>query len=58
MHRITLESLDTEARAALSSELKADGDPAELTPKLATPEEMARLLRVAEYQHWSDAYLN
>ena len=38
--------------------LKADGDPVELTPKLATPEEMARLMRVADYQRWNDTYLN
>jgi oxaloacetate decarboxylase len=38
--------------------LKADGDPARLSSQLATPEEMARLLRVAEYQNWSEAYLN
>ncbi|RPI48324.1 MAG: oxaloacetate decarboxylase, partial [Betaproteobacteria bacterium] len=38
--------------------LMADGDPAALAPKLATPEEMARLTRVADYQRWSDTYLN
>jgi 2-methylisocitrate lyase-like PEP mutase family enzyme len=38
--------------------LKADADPEGLKPKLATPEEMARLLKVADYQRWTDTYLN
>jgi carboxyvinyl-carboxyphosphonate phosphorylmutase len=38
--------------------LKADADPEGLKPKLATPEAMARLLRVADYQRWNDIYLN
>lgn len=38
--------------------LKADGDADALKPRLATPEEMARLLRVADYQRWSEGYLN
>ena len=38
--------------------LKADADPEALKPKLATPEEMARLLKVADYQRWNDTYLN
>jgi carboxyvinyl-carboxyphosphonate phosphorylmutase len=37
---------------------KADADPEALKPKLATPEEMARLLRVADYQRWDETYLN
>jgi len=38
--------------------LKADADPEGLKPKLATPEEMARLLKVADYERWNDEYLN
>jgi carboxyvinyl-carboxyphosphonate phosphorylmutase len=38
--------------------LAADRDPAELAPRLATPEEMARLTRVADFQRWSDEFLN
>ena len=38
--------------------LKADADPEDLKPKLATPEVMARLLKVADYQRWNDTYLN
>ena len=38
--------------------LGADGDPAELAAKLATPEEMARLTRVADYQRWGEEFLN
>ena len=38
--------------------LKADADPEGLKPKLATPEEMARLLRVADYKRWDESYLN
>jgi carboxyvinyl-carboxyphosphonate phosphorylmutase len=38
--------------------LKADADPEGLKPRLATPEEMARLLRVADYKHWDESYLN
>jgi len=37
---------------------KADAHPDELSAKLATPEEMARLLRVSDYERWSDEYLN
>ena len=37
---------------------KADGDAEGLKQKIATPEEMARLLRVADYQRWTEAYLN
>ena len=37
---------------------KADGDPEGLKPKLATPEEMARLLRVADHRRWTETYLN
>ena len=38
--------------------LKADADPRALQPRLATPEEMARLLRVADYRRWDETYLN
>lgn len=38
--------------------LKADADPEALKPKLATPDEMARLLKVADYQRWNDTYVN
>jgi carboxyvinyl-carboxyphosphonate phosphorylmutase len=38
--------------------LKADADPEGLKPRLATPEEMAHLLKVADYQRFSDTYLN
>jgi len=38
--------------------LKADGDPEGLKPKLATPEDMARLLRVADHQRFNETYLN
>src|SRR5262245_25817820 len=38
--------------------LKADADPEGLKPRLATPEEMARLLKVADYGRWNDSYLN
>jgi carboxyvinyl-carboxyphosphonate phosphorylmutase len=38
--------------------LKEDGDPEKLKPRLATTEEMARLLKAADYQRASDAYLN
>ncbi len=38
--------------------LKADRDPAALAPKLATPEEMARLTRVADYERWSAEFLS
>ena len=37
---------------------KADGTPDELSAKMATAEEMARLLKAADYQAWDDAYLN
>ena len=38
--------------------LKADGDAAGLKEKIATPQEMARLLKVADYQRWNTDYLN
>lgn len=38
--------------------LRADGDPEALTPKLATAEAMARITRAADYQQWSEAFLN
>lgn len=38
--------------------LKAEGDPEALKTRLATPEEMARLLKVADYERLSDTYLN
>lgn len=38
--------------------LRAGNGPDGLEPKLATPEEMARLLRVADYERWSEMYLN
>jgi carboxyvinyl-carboxyphosphonate phosphorylmutase len=38
--------------------LKADGDAEALKPRLATPETMAQLYRVADYQRWNDTYLN
>jgi len=38
--------------------LKADGDAEDLKSKMATAEEMARLMRVVDYQTWDDAYLN
>ena len=38
--------------------LKADADPEGLKPKLATPEEMARLLKLSEYQRWNENFLN
>jgi carboxyvinyl-carboxyphosphonate phosphorylmutase len=38
--------------------LKADADPEALKPRLTTPDEMARLLKVADYQRSSDSYLN
>jgi len=37
---------------------KADGDAAGLKPRMATPDEMARLLRADDYQTRNDAYLN
>ena len=37
---------------------KADGDPAQLKPAMATAEEMARLMRATDYRMWDDAYLN
>jgi hypothetical protein len=37
---------------------KEDGAPAALKPKLFAPEEMARLLKAADYQRWSETYLN
>jgi len=37
---------------------KADADPEGLKPRLATPEEMARLLKVADHQRWIETYLN
>jgi oxaloacetate decarboxylase len=37
---------------------KADGDPKELSANMATAAEMARLMRAADYETWSDAYLN
>jgi carboxyvinyl-carboxyphosphonate phosphorylmutase len=38
--------------------LKAEGDPEALKPRLATPEEMARLLRAADYERFEETYLN
>lgn len=38
--------------------LRAGDGPAGLEPILAKPEEMAKLLRVADYQRWSNSYLN
>jgi carboxyvinyl-carboxyphosphonate phosphorylmutase len=37
---------------------KADGDTEALRSRMATPEEMARLLRAADYRSRSDVYLN
>ena len=38
--------------------LKADGDAEALKPRLATPEEMARLMKVADYKQLNDLFLN
>lgn len=38
--------------------LRAGNGPAGLEPILAKPEEMAKLLRVADYERWSEGYLN
>jgi carboxyvinyl-carboxyphosphonate phosphorylmutase len=38
--------------------LKADGDAQGLRSAAATSEQMARLLKAADYQTWDDAYLN
>lgn len=38
--------------------LAEDGDQAALKPRLATPDEMARFLKRADYQRWTDTYLN
>lgn len=38
--------------------LRAGNGPAGLEPKLATPDEMARLLKVADYERWSETFVN
>ena len=38
--------------------LKEDGDREALKPRLLAPEEMARVLKAADYQRFSDTYLN
>jgi carboxyvinyl-carboxyphosphonate phosphorylmutase len=37
---------------------KADGDAEGLRSRMATAEEMARLMRSADHENWNDAYLN
>jgi oxaloacetate decarboxylase len=37
---------------------KADGDPEQLKSRMATAEEMARLMKAVDYQTWNDAYLS